>query len=330
MKLRSIAPALRFARRGSVTARRARHAFEKARADLIVHRRRAARKALATAWSFLATFADGAQIDDDLRKTLTVLTPAGIEGKVKKAYKHAPRPKSPLFDEIEAFLAVDRAVSSIFAAARANLLHDVHEAALARMVAIKRERGLVGFDDLVERVHAALASPQGARLASELRRNCPVALVDEFQDTDAMQWDVFRASIARDDVAKPALFLIGDPKQAIYRFRGGDMYAYHAAGADAESTETLDRNFRSRPRMIEAVAAVFAEGGAHPFADGMTRYPVVRPGDNVADADLADGKRVAACAASSQSFAWRRRARPAADEDGCRTRAGGARGGERD
>ncbi len=127
-----------------------------------------------------------------------------------------------------------------------------------------------------------------------MRHDYPAALVDEFQDTDGKQWDVFRrVYVEHDDATRPALFLIGDPKQAIYRFRGGDVHTYHAAGEYSESTETLDRNFRSRPRMIEAVAAVFAEGGAFPFADGETGFPAVKPGGTVADIDLADGKRAA-------------------------------------
>jgi len=272
----------------------ARRLIETARAGGVLHKGSPSDRQLESAWAFLASFAEGTVPDDKIRATLEVLTPAGIEGKVNKKFARAPRPKSPLFDAIAAYLAALRDAATPLAEACANLLHDVRDAALARMAAIKRERGLVGFDDLVERVHGALSSAHGARLARDLRRDCPAALVDEFQDTDARQWDVFRRIyVERDETVRPALFLIGDPKQAIYRFRGGDVHTYHAAAAYAESTQTLDRNFRSRPRMIEAVAAVFAQGGEHPFADGETRYPHVLAGGNVADADLSDGKRSA-------------------------------------
>ncbi len=271
-----------------------RRVIDDARAAGVLVRNRPQDATMAQTWVALAAFANGSALDEAFNERLEALTTAGIADRRKGNFKRQAPPAVALSAAVDRYLVVRAASLRAHAEARANLLHDVHGAALARMAAIKRDRGLVGFDDLVERVHAALASPQGAHLASELRRDCPVALVDEFQDTDAKQWDVFRRIyVERDDVAKPALFLIGDPKQAIYRFRGGDVHTYHAAGADAESTETLDRNFRSRPRMIEAVAAVFAEGGAHPFADGVTGYPVVRPGGNVADADLADGKRVA-------------------------------------
>ena len=272
----------------------ARRLIEAGRSDGILNKNSPSERALEVAWSFLASFAEGSVPGDDVRKTLECLTPAGIDGKVNKKFARAPRPKSPLFDAIAAYLAALRDAAHPSAAARANLLHDVRETALARMTAIKRERGLVGFDDLVERVHAALHSPHGTRLARDLRRAMPAALVDEFQDTDAKQWDVFRRIyVEPDESVRPALFLIGDPKQAIYRFRGGDVHTYHAAAKDAESTQTLDRNFRSRPRMIAAVAAVFAEGGEFPFADGETRCPRVIAGGTVADADLGDGKRPA-------------------------------------
>ena len=272
----------------------ARRLIEEARGGGVLHKGSPSDKALHAAWSFLASFIEGAVPDEDLCKTLDVLTPTGIDGKVNRKFLHAPRPKSPLFVAIDAFLTALRVAARPIGEARVNLLHDVRDCALVRMAAIKRERGLIGFDDLVERVHSALSSTQGARLAEALRHDYPAALVDEFQDTDGKQWDVFRrVYVEHDDASRPALFLIGDPKQAIYRFRGGDVHTYHVAGQYAESTETLERNFRSRPRMIEAVAAVFAEGGEFPFADGETRFPAVRPGGTVADADLADGKRAA-------------------------------------
>jgi exodeoxyribonuclease V beta subunit len=273
----------------------ARRLIEEARSGGVLHKGSPSDRALHAAWSFLASFVEGAVPDEDLRKTLDVLTPSGIEGKVNRKFAHAPRPKSMLFEAIDAFLTALRVAARPIGEARVNLLHDVRDCALARMLAIKRERGLLGFDDLVERVHSALSSTQGARLAEALRHDYPAALVDEFQDTDGKQWDVFRrVYVEHDDATRPALFLIGDPKQAIYRFRGGDVHTYHAAGEYAESTETLDQNFRSRPRMIEAIAAVFAEGGEFPFADGETRFPAVRPSGTVADADLSDGKKRAA------------------------------------
>jgi len=271
-----------------------RRVIDAARANGVLSRNSPQDAGMLRLWNALAAFAEGAVLDDRDHERLDALTTKGIANRVNKKYSHKPPPSVALSAAVDAYFDVRSAGLRAHAEARASLLHAVRDAALARMAAIKRERGLIGFDDLVERVHAALTATRGANLATELRAECPVALVDEFQDTDAKQWDVFRRIyVERDETVRPALFLIGDPKQAIYRFRGGDVHTYHAAGAYAESTETLDYNFRSRPRMIEAVAAVFAEGGEHPFADGETRFPPIKPGGKVADADLGDGRRAA-------------------------------------
>ncbi|HVT32717.1 MAG TPA: UvrD-helicase domain-containing protein [Rhodanobacteraceae bacterium] len=272
----------------------ARRMIEAARANGVLHKGRPTDRKLVEMWAALAAFGAGGVLGEEICKSLDVLTPAGIADRVLGKHKATARIESPLLHAIDDYLGVRRAAARAYAEARANLLHDVRDIALARMAAIKRERGLTGFDDLVERVHAALSSEHGGRLAEALRDDYPGALVDEFQDTDAKQWSIFRRIYVGEHAAlRPALFLIGDPKQAIYRFRGGDVHTYHEAGRDAESTRTLDRNFRSRPRMIEAVAAVFAEGGEFPFADDETRCPRVVAGGRVADGDLMDGKRVA-------------------------------------
>ncbi|MCP5972876.1 UvrD-helicase domain-containing protein, partial [Klebsiella pneumoniae] len=79
-----------------------------------------------------------------------------------------------------------------------------------------------------------------------LRAQYAVALVDEFQDTDARQWRIFERVFGHAGGA-PALFVIGDPKQAIYGFRGGDVHTYLAATRVAAAAPALDANFRSRP-----------------------------------------------------------------------------------
>src|SRR5690606_6695798 len=94
------------------------------------------------------------------------------------------------------------------------------------------------------------------------------------------------------DDAPPALFLIGDPKQAIYGFRGGDVHAYLQAQDDAERAPPLDRNFRSRPALLRAVAALYASAeatGEAPFVDARIRFQPARPGGRRGDADFVRG-----------------------------------------
>ena len=94
-----------------------------------------------------------------------------------------------------------------------------------------RRRAEMGFNDLLTRLDAVLARPNGERFAERIRDQFPVALIDEFQDTDPVQYRIFEAIYrVRENRADTALVLIGDPKQAIYAFRGADIHmAYLAA-----------------------------------------------------------------------------------------------------
>jgi exodeoxyribonuclease V beta subunit len=123
----------------------------------------------------------------------------------------------------------------------------------------KRRRAEMGFDDMLLRLDAALQSDGGERLATLIREQFPVALIDEFQDTDPVQYRIFE-SIYRVEDNNPecGLFLIGDPKQAIYAFRGADIYTYlRARQATAGRLHTLGTNFRSSHGMVDAVNHVF-------------------------------------------------------------------------
>ncbi|MGV8887401.1 MAG: exodeoxyribonuclease V subunit beta [Pseudomonas sp.] len=123
----------------------------------------------------------------------------------------------------------------------------------------KRRRAEMGFDDMLLRLDAALQSDGGERLATLIREQFPVALIDEFQDTDPVQYRIFE-SIYRIEDNNPecGLFLIGDPKQAIYAFRGADIYTYlRARQATAGRLHTLGTNFRSSHGMVSAANQVF-------------------------------------------------------------------------
>ena len=129
----------------------------------------------------------------------------------------------------------------------------------ARFEEEKRRRAEMGFDDMLLRLDAALQSDGGERLAALIREQFPVALIDEFQDTDPVQYRIFE-SIYRIEENSPdtGLFLIGDPKQAIYAFRGADIYTYlRARQATTGRLHTLGTNFRSSHGMVNAVNHVF-------------------------------------------------------------------------
>lgn len=124
------------------------------------------------------------------------------------------------------------------------------------------ERGQISFDALIERVHDALHGPHGAALAEQLHAAWPATLVDEFQDTDPLQYGILDA-IYRDPAAaaRGRLVMIGDPKQAIYRFRGGDIQAYLRAMASAQARLHLTVNFRSASALIAALNGFYGHAG---------------------------------------------------------------------
>ncbi|MGI5132579.1 UvrD-helicase domain-containing protein [Pseudonocardia sp. CA-107938] len=118
----------------------------------------------------------------------------------------------------------------------------------------KRERRLYTYDDMLTRLAAALADP--ARGAAErLRARFRVVLVDEFQDTDPVQWDILRRAFH----GHTTLVLIGDPKQAIYAFRGADVRSYLDATEVADAHATLATNWRSDAPLLDALAQVFGD-----------------------------------------------------------------------
>ena len=194
------------------------------------------------------------------------LTPAGIAD----AWKGDP-PEHPAFEVIETLRELlDK---------QPDFLPELQRHAGAwvaqRADAQKRWRTELDFNDLLTRFGAALSGPGGEPLASAVRRQFPVALVDEFQDTDPVQYGIvdriYSIAETHDD---RAVFMIGDPKQAIYSFRDADIYAYlNARRATAGRHHTLDRNFRSTQPMVEVVNRLFEQAeswpaGAFLFRDG--------------------------------------------------------------
>ena len=128
-----------------------------------------------------------------------------------------------------------------------------------RLAAEKRRLAVAGFDDVKRRLADAVGANGADALRDAIAAQFPVALIDEFQDTDPAQWRLFHAIYAGRETG--GLFLIGDPKQAIYGFRGADIRTYLAARASAESPHyTLPVNHRSDAALVAAVNRVFAHG----------------------------------------------------------------------
>jgi exodeoxyribonuclease V beta subunit len=199
----------------------------------------------------------------DLKTGWERLTPAGLAD----AWKGDP----PAHPGLQAIADLKGELADLPTPRSSLLRHAAHWVA-ERFAAEQTRRAQMGFNDLLTRLDAALQGPNGERLAEIIRRQFPVALIDEFQDTDPVQYRIFDAvyRVAANDPAT-ALILIGDPKQAIYAFRGADIYTYLAARRDcAGRLYTLKRNYRSTPDMVAATnrcfeAAETRETGAGAF-----------------------------------------------------------------
>ncbi|MGH8062311.1 MAG: exodeoxyribonuclease V subunit beta [Pseudoxanthomonas sp.] len=229
---------------------------------------------------------------------LDKLTPERLQGFAKTGFEDRV-PTSPLFDALADWFAADRRRTQWLAEQALILLYRIRDDARQRLALLKQTRRLQTYDDLIDDVANALEGAQGAALARNLRSQYAIALVDEFQDTDARQWSIFRRAFGNagdattDVAAPPALFLIGDPKQAIYGFRGGDVHTYLAAGREAIAAPPLAHNFRSRPGVLRAIEALYAQAGEQAFVDQDISFHPVLPGAGNADADYLRGGTVA-------------------------------------
>lgn len=127
----------------------------------------------------------------------------------------------------------------------------------------KAARAELGFDDMISALAAALSpdNPEHAHLAALLRQQFPVALIDEFQDTDRVQYQIFKAIYGGQNERRDyAFLLVGDPKQSIYAFRGAQIDTYLSARRDSETPHfTLGKNYRSSVAMVDALNHLFVE-----------------------------------------------------------------------
>jgi exodeoxyribonuclease V beta subunit len=205
------------------------------------------------------------------------LTTTGIEGVCKKGFTLT------LSDSVRQALQDMETLEQ-----RLQTLPDPTEAALRHAAAWvrhrfsdeKRKRAEIGFDDMLTRLNEALQGDGGERLAEVIRRQFPIAMIDEFQDTDPLQYRIFdriyqveAKQHEQREQHGSGLFMIGDPKQAIYSFRGADIHTYLRARRATEGRHySLDKNFRSSKNMVAAVNHIFQQaenrGGKGAFGFG--------------------------------------------------------------
>jgi len=193
-------------------------------------------------------------------------------------------PAHPLFPLVKELKEATLAAEEIRRAWLLRQARDFLEAELARR---KAERRQLTYDDLLSHLARGLEGERCESFAQRIRERFPAALIDEFQDTDPLQYRIFRHLYR----AQPdcALFLIGDPKQAIYAFRGADIFTYMQARRDVarEGQEhTLLTNRRSSSALIRAVNTLFGTQEVEPFVYRDIPFVPAAPGPEADDEPL--------------------------------------------
>jgi exodeoxyribonuclease V beta subunit len=217
------------------------------------------------------------------------LSPEGMKLKTKSGWQ---TPKHPFFDACGDLVREEQALEAVVRPRALRLELELVEYVRREIRERKQEANVQSFDDLLNRLDDALeATPE---LGAKIREKFPAALIDEFQDTDPTQYGIFRkmylgppATVETAGESPSAgsgvsFFLIGDPKQAIYSFRGADVFTYMAARKDARGEFTLDTNWRSDPRLIAAVNALFARA-PQPFVFDDIPFVAVAPREGAVD-----------------------------------------------
>jgi len=166
-----------------------------------------------------------------------------------------------LFDELS---VINEQFSEYLAEFKANFLAEIN----AQLPQIKAQKRVLAFDDLINQLSDALNGDNSEILAKSLREKFPLALIDEFQDTDPAQYQIFSTIYPPNCGA--SLCLVGDPKQAIYAFRSADFATYIKARSKISKRYSLITNYRTSDKLINSLNYLFA--GKSPFADSNLQY----------------------------------------------------------
>lgn len=207
----------------------------------------------------------------ELLAALALFRPAAIE---EATGARKTPPSLPFFARCETLLSLAERYFY-------RLTHEFLAFAEPALATRKQERNALTYDDLLIRLHAALHGPRGAALARAIGGKYEAALIDEFQDTDPLQYDLFRNIFGN---GEHRLFWIGDPKQAIYGFRGADVFTYLRAADAATRRYTLTTNWRSAQALLEGFNALFARP-ADVFLEERIQYHPVHTRERAVPAD---------------------------------------------
>lgn len=226
----------------------------------------------------------GAVVGELQLATAMYLAPSNL---VNILLKGQALPESPLaahFEEMgNAAREVEELSTSWLRVQRRRVLEDARERLSRRAWEDRR----LSFNDLLSELHRALTTDGGELLAERIRRRYPRALIDEFQDTDRLQAQIFER-IYPTGAEGTGLMVVGDPKQSIYRFRGADVFAYIKASGRIERKLPLAHNYRSTPGLVRAVNALFSRKSPFLLPE-IAHEPVQAAKDETQELALAKG-----------------------------------------
>ncbi|MEM9532992.1 MAG: exodeoxyribonuclease V subunit beta [Pseudomonadota bacterium] len=183
-----------------------------------------------------------------------------VEGAALKAYK--PGPQHPLFAAVGELEQAAEALKEAATQYRASLAPRLEPVVGEAFAAWKTARGQVTFDDLIQKLLSSLRDPQReSTIREECAKRFRGVLVDEYQDTDPLQGEIFRRLFRE---GSQPVWQVGDPKQALYAFRGADLHAYLKAREQSDARYSLTTDWRAHPDLVAAINALHRQREA-PF-----------------------------------------------------------------
>jgi len=185
--------------------------------------------------------------------------------------KYGTAPSHPFFDLCQQLLESRAQLFDAYQQRWTALLEELLRYADTELVQRKAQRQLLSYDDLLLNLHRALQGEGGRALAASISADYSAVLIDEFQDTDPLQYQIFNGIYGAQDAP---LFLVGDPKQAIYSFRGADIFSYLKAAGDVRDSYSLEHNWRSTPELIRGINTLFNQDHKSFIYSGISYNPV--------------------------------------------------------
>jgi len=227
--------------------------------------------------SDLELFFSVAEVNFDLYENAHKFSQTVLNESLKKG-KDTP-PRHGFFEKMALLVEIEAQLNASLSQQLSNFKVELICYAREQLALRQKRRQQQSFDALLSNLQQALMAEQGEALSERLRLRYPVALIDEFQDTDPIQFDIFRRLYLE---ANLPVFWVGDPKQAIYSFRGADIFAYLQARQQADEQHTLQVNWRSQETLLSAVNALFKTVD-QPFLYKEIEFPEVSAADKEAN-----------------------------------------------